>query len=233
MSDPLQDFLPDLEPDISHLDLDPEREPLNLFSEREHRLLVQPLYNAWNPGRPFVAMSDVGLFPEPKQTPYIPDMLLSLDVSLPEDMTQKRNLAYFVWVYGKPPDLVVEVVSNRDGHEEQKIEGYARLGIAYYIIFDPFRYLSTRELRAYELHGRSYLEMLKPVWIEHLQLGATLWDGEYEGATARWLRWCDREGRVLPTGLESAREARLQAEQERQRAERLAARLRELGLAED
>ena len=44
-----------------------------------------------------------------------------------------------------------------------------------------------------------------------------------------WLRWIDREGRLIPTGAEQAE----QAEQERQRAERLAARLRELGVEPD
>jgi hypothetical protein len=54
---------------------------------------------------------------------------------------------------------------------------------------------------------------------------------------ALWLRWTDREGRLIPTSAEWARreqqratEAEQQAEQERQRAERLAARLRELGV---
>ncbi|MEW6283279.1 MAG: Uma2 family endonuclease [Candidatus Eremiobacterota bacterium] len=210
MSDALHElaFPADLRPDISHLDLDAGEPVGNLIAEREHSLLVQPLYDQWQPGRPFVAMSNVDLFPEPKQTNYVPDMLLSLDVNPPTDMSQKESLAYFVWVYGKPPDLVVEVVSNKDGHEERKIEEYARLRIAYYIIFDPFRCLSSRELRVYELHGSRYVELLRPEWIEQLQLGATLWEGEYQGVRARWLRWCDRDGRLLPCGEEAGREAR-------------------------
>jgi hypothetical protein len=53
-----------------------------------------------------------------------------------------------------------------------------------------------------------------------------LWDGEYEGVKAVWLRWCDQEGNVIPTGAELA-------EAERARAERLAARLRALGIDPD
>ena len=67
-----------------------------------------------------------------------------------------------------------------------------------------------------------------------------LWEGEYEGMTAVWLRWCDREGNVIPTGAElaeaerqRAEEAQQRAEAERQRAERLAARLRALGIDPD
>ncbi|MEW6282282.1 MAG: Uma2 family endonuclease, partial [Candidatus Eremiobacterota bacterium] len=82
----------------------------------------------------------------------------------------------------------------------------------------------------------------------------TLWEGTYEGMTATWLRWCDREGQVLLTGIERAELEQARAEEERQRAEeasqraekasqraeeasqraeRLAARLRELGLEPD
>jgi hypothetical protein len=43
---------------------------------------------------------------------------------------------------------------------------------------------------------------------------------------AVWLRWCDQEGNVIPTGAELA-------EAERARAERLAARLRALGIDPD
>ena len=53
-----------------------------------------------------------------------------------------------------------------------------------------------------------------------------MWDGESEGVKAVWLRWCDQEGNVIPTGAELA-------EAERARAERLAARLRALGIDPD
>jgi hypothetical protein len=54
-------------------------------------------------------------------------------------------------------------------------------------------------------------------------LGLTLWRGSFEGTDASWLRWCDQDGSIIPTGAE-------RAEQERERAERLAPRLRELGV---
>jgi hypothetical protein len=70
-----------------------------------------------------------------------------------------------------------------------------------------------------------------------LGLGLTFWLGAYEGKEATWLRWCDAQGTVIPTGAERATreaearqeaEARLQAEAEaRQRAEAEVAQLRE------
>ncbi len=56
-----------------------------------------------------------------------------------------------------------------------------------------------------------------------MQLGLKLWSGEFEGRRASWLRWCDKDGVILPTGQELAA-------QERARAERLAAQLRAAGI---
>jgi len=53
--------------------------------------------------------------------------------------------------------------------------------------------------------------------------------GVHEG----WLRWYTREGELLATDEELHRQASQRAEQEHQRAERLAAKLRELGVEPD
>ena len=70
----------------------------------------------------------------------------------------------------------------------------------------------------YGLRVGIYEELAKH-WLPDIGLGLTLWEGIYEGARDTWLRWCDQERRVIPTGAESA-------EQERQCAERLLAQLR-------
>jgi hypothetical protein len=64
--------------------------------------------------------------------------------------------------------------------------------------------------------------------------------GTREDVTRLWLRWCDRDGQVIPTGAERAATERQRAEQaesqletERQRAERLAERLRAMGINPD
>ena len=41
--------------------------------------------------------------------PLVPDMLLSLGVEIPQDVWSKSHRAYFVWEFGKPPDVVVEL----------------------------------------------------------------------------------------------------------------------------
>ena len=134
---------------------------------------------------------------------------------------------------------MVEVVSNREGGEDSdKLRKYEVIGVPYYVIFDPWRLLSERMLRIHQFAGtgKGYIEQIGGL-LDTIGLGLTLWQGEYEDMEALWLRWTDREGRLIPTSAEWARreqqratEAEQHAEQERQRAERLAARLRELGV---
>jgi hypothetical protein len=70
-------------------------------------------------------------------------------------------------------------------------------------------------------------------WFEALGLGLGIWEGAYQGVVGRWLRWYDQSGGWLPTLAEQASLATLQAEQANDRAERLAAKLRELGVDPD
>ena len=127
-------------------------------------------------------------------------------------------------------DAVIEVVSNRKGGEAgKKLIDYARIGIAYYAIYDPLDLIPDEALQVYELHAGRYIRKENNI-LDEIGLGLTLWDGEYEAKETIWLRWCDLDGIVLPTGAEAARQAQLQAEQERLRAERLAEQLRALGV---
>ena len=56
-----------------------------IFSEKQMRLLTEPLYSSWQgPGaqRSFVVLANVGVFPSINEPPVVPDVLLSLDVRL-------------------------------------------------------------------------------------------------------------------------------------------------------
>lgn len=203
MADPVPSFEEIPEPDISHLVIE-DGEPVdNFYSERQQALLIDSLYASWMPDQPFVAMVNVGLFYALKRPPYVPDFLLTLGVSPPQDLSQKKNLTYLIWEYGKRPDLVVEVVSNINRHEERKLRGYADIGIPYYVIHDPHKHLSDRVLRAYRLHGSEYVELLQP-WFDGLGLGLVLWQGRYRGTEDEWLRWRRADGSLLLTGVERA-----------------------------
>lgn len=201
----------------------------NLFSERAQRLLAESLYASWEgpgEGSPFLVMTNVGLFFALAAPPYVPDALVSLNVQPPENPFPKKNRSYFIWEYGKPPEIVVEIVSNRKGGElDEKLNGYARVGITYYIVHDPERLLSEQTLYVYARRGLDYVE-IAPDELPGIGLGVTLWEGKYEDLTGTWLRWIDATGNLLLTGKE-------RAEQERQRADALATKLRELGVDPD
>jgi len=106
------------------------------------------------------------------------------------------------------------------------------MGIAYYAVFELLQQVQEtgqmdgQLLKVFELRGKHYVELPQPFWMEDVGLGLTIWEGEFEGVSSQWLRWCDRDGQVIPTGAEGR-------EIERQRAERLAERLRAMGVNPD
>lgn len=224
--DPLIALPLEVRPGVEHLVTEDDTPVDNLFSEKQQRLLTEPLYASWpgpGEGRPFLAMANVGLFYSVEQAPFVPDMLLSLDVDCPADLWVKSHRSYFTWLYGKPPDVVVEIVSNREGGEDvDKLDGYARIRIPYYAIFDPEQLLSDDVLRVYELRRLHYRALGESLLLPGIGLGLQLWRGAYEGHDNSWLRWVDANGQLIPTGGERAQQAE-------QRAERLAEQVRRLG----
>jgi Uma2 family endonuclease len=262
--------------DISHLVIEDDTPVDNFQSAQQQRLLVEPLYSSQALPRPFLAEANVGLFYLLKGDPIVPDMLLSLGIEHPPDYSERRNRTYFVWEFGKVPEVCVEVVSNQAGDElviskksqrkgkvKSKQDIYAQIGVPYYVVVDPLqRIQGSREmngalLRVWTISPTGYTELTTTagisqagqfVWLDGIGLGLTLWLGQFEEATDRlWLRWCDRNGQVIPTGAEGqqiaqqraeAESQRAEAESQRaeaesQRAERLAEHLRAMGINPD
>lgn len=193
----------------------------NLFSERQAKLLSEAIYSSWagpGDGRPFVAMTNVGLFRASKQPPVVPDFLLSLDVAHPDDPWPKENRSYFVWIYGKFPDLVIEIVSNTEGGEAtSKRKLYGEMRIPIYVIFDPLNQLGGGVLQVLNLVHNKYEPVLAS-WLPEIGLGLLLWEGSYAGLHGEWLRWCDQSGEILPTGDERAVQEQHRADDADQRA---------------
>ncbi len=209
---------PPTELDISHIVTEDETPVDNLIQEKLQRLLVQCLYHAFRSEQPFIAMADVGLFSALHGPPLVPDVMLSLGVEIAADWSQKRHRSYFIWEFGKPPDVVIEIVSNRKGQERDRKLIASQIRVSYYVVFDPLECLSARVLSVYALREGQY-HLLEDAWLSGVGLGLTLWSGSFEGKQYdRWLRWCDRNGQILPTGSE-------QSAQEAQRADTAEAKL--------
>jgi len=206
--------------DISHIITEDDTPVDNIFSEKQQRLLAESLNSNWKPGKLFLASSNVGIFYAVHQPPIVPDMFLSMDVQAAEDLWEKKNRSYFVWEFGKPPEVVVEIVSNKKGEEAgSKLRLYEKIRILYYIIFDPQKLIQKEKLRIYEFSSKGYIPKIGGN-LSQVGLGVTLWDGIFEGSRSRWLRWCDNNGNLILTGAEQSELERQNAEKERQNAER-------------
>jgi Uma2 family endonuclease len=235
-------------PDESRLVTEDDTPLDSILTEKQERLLSEPLYASWSgpkPGedgapRPFAVLANVGIFATPDEQPAVPDVMLSLDVSIPPDLEEKKNRSYFLWRYGKPPEVVIEIVSNRKGGElSERRARYLRMRVDHYVVYDPLNELGDATLRVFTLREGAYVESVR-AWFETVGLGLVEWEGTFEGIHRTWLRWCTRDGKLVPTGVEraAAEKARAEAEKARAdtaeaRAERLAARLRELGIEPD
>ncbi|MEH2180557.1 Uma2 family endonuclease [Nostoc sp.] len=223
-------------PDANQLVTEDDTPVDNFASAKQQRLLVSSLYSSLQ-SQAFLAEANVGIYYTDLQPPIVPDVFLSLDVQVPENWWEKQNRCYMVWRFGKPPEVVLEIVSNKEGDElGKKLQVYEHMRASYYIVYDPNQQLGEKVLRVYELRGRRYFES-QETWLEQVGLGITLWEGEFEGRQDHWLRWCYQDGNVLSTGDERAEQERQRAEQERQRAEQaeqrtqlLADRLRAMGV---
>jgi Uma2 family endonuclease len=200
------EILAGTEPDISHITTEDDEPVDNLFSEHQQRLLGDGIHDHWHSpdGQPFIAVSNVGLFYAVKKPPIVPDFMLSVGVEYPSTYWEKRHRTYFVWEFGKAPELAVEVVSNLVGNElDTKFDLYAQAGITYYVVYDPSEQYGTDTLRLFVREGEEYRRLEKP-YFEMLRLGCTLWEGEYAGMHGTWLRWTHPDGSLIPTGAEAA-----------------------------
>ena len=145
--------------------------------------------------------------------------------------------------------------SKRKGKTFTKKDRYGEIGVRYYVVFDPLEQIQAdidyakAKVWTYSPEGRGYSETLTQslnelgqyIWLDTIGVGLTLWRGEFEENVRRvWLRWCDVDGNVILTGAERAKlsdrradSADRRADSAEAKAQRLADRLRELGLNPD
>jgi Uma2 family endonuclease len=219
-------------PDASQLITEDDTPVDNFASEKQQRLLTSCLYSNLKE-QPFIAAANVGVYHIFSQPPIVPDVFVSFNVQMPQNWWDKENRCYLVWNFGKPPEIVIEIVSNKVGKElTDKFATYEHMRASYYAVYDPSLQLSKTPLRLFELRGMHYSEMAEP-WLEQVSLGLTTWEGEFEGRQDIWLRWRNAEGNILLTGDEQAEQQRQRAQQAEQRADRLAELLKSQGIDPD
>ncbi|MFM7371254.1 MAG: Uma2 family endonuclease, partial [Sphaerospermopsis kisseleviana] len=113
------------------------------------------------------------------------------------------------------------------------------LKVPNYIIFEPDR----GDLEVYRLDKNSEQYQIETsdqnqlYWIEEIKLYLGIWEGTRENLTTKWLRFWDEQGNLLLWSSELVEQKRQEievekqcAEQEKQRADKLAAQLRAAGI---
>ncbi|MBD0266508.1 MAG: Uma2 family endonuclease [Tolypothrix sp. Co-bin9] len=169
---------------------------------------------------------DMGIYDRTGQirrTPIIPDGFLSLGVPRRKN-DPKGRLSYVLLEENNiAPILVLELVSQTYGKEyEDKIGAYARLGVLYYVIYNPEYYQRDKHqpFEVYRLENGVYLLCSgEPVWMPEIGLGIGRGQGVHEGWQREWLYWFDEQGNRFPTPEEVAQQESIRAQQERQQRE--------------
>jgi hypothetical protein len=140
---------------------------------------------------------------------------------------------------GEIPTIVLEFISETEGGE-YSVNPYYPYGKWYfyenilkvpiYGIFQP----KTGQLDLYRLMSKKYERQFPDddgrYWIEEINLFLGVWQGKRDEMTAYWLRWWDKSGNLLLWGGELVAQTQLALEEERLSRQKLADKLRELGI---
>ncbi|AFY60928.1 Uma2 family endonuclease [Synechococcus sp. PCC 6312] len=210
-------------------------------------LLLEILARHWGQRDGWFFGVDMGIYYDPNRPAVVPDGFLSLGVS--RFRGEAGRLSYVLWEEGNViPIFTLEVISKTYGQEyEAKRDLYADLGIRYYAIYRPMpNYWPKRQpLEIYRLENGEYLPMLgERIWLPEIGLALGREINTFRGYTREWLYWYTETGERLMSAEEAYQqsqqslqetqqeleEAQLKLHQAKQEADRLAAKLRELGI---
>jgi len=193
---------------------------------------IKPVLQKLYPDSQYFIGQDLGIYwritEPPEKGAEAPDWFYVPNV--PPTLNGKTRRSYVLWQEYISPLVALEFVSGNGSEERDKTPWKGKFWIyeqvikpAFYGIYE----VNKASIEVYELIGGKYQLLaenerghysITPMGVE---LG--LWQGEYQNAELPWLRWWDLQGNLLLTGEE-------RAEQETQRANRLAAQLRALGI---
>jgi Uma2 family endonuclease len=213
------------------------------FQEHPQSLLltssISPVLDALHPDGQYAIGQDCGIYwrltEPPERGAEAPDWFYVPKV--PPLLDGERRRSYVLWKEIIAPLIAIEFVSG-DGREERDTTSpfasdEAKAGkfwvyeqavrVPFYAIYE----VDKAGVEVYQLVGDRYQPCIAnsrghyPISTLGVELG--IWRGQYLNQTLPWLRWWDNQGQLLLTGEE-------RAEQEKQRADRYAAKLRELGI---
>lgn len=226
----------------------------NEFQNLIPNLLLAVLNLIWRDRTDWYFGVDMGIYHTTGsnlRSPIVPDGFLSVGVE--RFKGERGRLSYVVWEeVNIVPRLVLEVVSHTYGGEYgEKLNKYARLGVLYYVIYNPDYWRRDKHdaFEVYRLVAGNYIlqvgdctspTLRERVWLPEIGLGIGYAPGLHQGWQRDWLYWYDEQGNRYPTPEERAEQAETKVRQAETRAERaeakaaqLAKRLQVLGIEPD
>ena len=159
-----------------------------------------------------------------------------------------ERLSWVVWEEGKPPDVVIELLSETTANNDKnqkKLIYQNQMRVSEYFWYDPF---NPNDFAGFDLNSGAYqriaLNEKNQLVSKVLDLALVRWEGNYRGVDATWLRWATLDGELFPTSQEMviitqqradeveqiAEQEKQRAEQEKQRAEQAELQLRQVAI---
>lgn len=230
------------------------------FQEHPQSILltesIRPILNQMHPDGQYCIGQDSGIYWRVAQPPHrgaeAPDWFYVGNVPPLLDGQVRRS--YVLWQEIIPPKIVIEFVSGNGTEERDRTPWEGKFWVyetvirpAYYAIYE----VNKAQVEVYQFVSTGYQQMQAneqgrfPIKELGVELG--IWQGSYQGMDLPWLRWWSASGDLLLAGEEraeqaqaiaeqersKAEQAQAVAEQERQQKEKLATKLRELGIDPD
>ncbi|MFM7405983.1 MAG: Uma2 family endonuclease [Cuspidothrix sp.] len=134
-----------------------------------------------------------------------------------------ERLSWVVWEEGKPPDVVIELLSETTANNDKnakKLIYQNQMRVSEYFWYDPF---NPDDFAGFDLNSGAYQPIAKneknQLISKVLDLALVRWQGNYRGVDATWLRWATLDGELFPTAQEMAVIAQQRADEVEQIAE--------------
>ncbi|ACK69925.1 protein of unknown function DUF820 [Gloeothece citriformis PCC 7424] len=202
------------------------------FQEHPQSILLTdsifPHLQRLHPDGQFCIGQDCGIYwrmtEPPEKGAIAPDWFYVPGV--PPTLKGEIRRSYVLWQEVIPPLIAIEFVSGNGTEERDKTPWQGKFWVyetvirpAYYAIYE----VKLAQVEVYQLIGHNY-QLLTPnnqghYFIDSLKVSLGIWQGFYQNLELPWLRWWDSQGNLLLTGEE--------------RAQRLAEKLRQLGVNPD
>lgn len=193
---------------------------------------IRPVLQRLHPDGQYCIGQDCGIYwrltEPPEKGAEAPDWFYVPNV--PPMLKGVFRRSYVLWQEYVAPLIALEFVSGDSSEERDQTPVTGKFWVYEQAIRIPFYGIydcSRSSIELYHLVDSRYQPVAAnkrghfPIPPMGVELG--IWQGEHESMELPWLRWWDDQGNLLSTGDE-------RAEREKQRADRLAERLRQMGI---